>query len=86
MTKAAAKSMSHSSGTSQPWLHQESAEIQKFGTVRQFPLALSFNARLYSCERLNRILADTQIPVRALQETSLADAWSDLLSASSAAR
>jgi starvation-inducible DNA-binding protein len=47
--------------SSQPWLHQHSAEIQKFGSVRQFPLGLSAQARLYSCERLNQILADTQI-------------------------
>ena len=46
---------------SQPWLHQVGREIQKFGTVRQFPLGLSRDARLYSCERLNRLLADTQI-------------------------
>jgi starvation-inducible DNA-binding protein len=36
-------------------------EVQKFGTVRQFPLGLSHDARLYSCERLNKVLADTQI-------------------------
>jgi len=36
-------------------------EIQKFGTVRQFPLGLSYDARMYSCEQLNRTLADTQI-------------------------
>jgi starvation-inducible DNA-binding protein len=35
--------------------------VQEFGTVRQFPLGLSFDARMYSCERLNQILADTQI-------------------------
>ncbi|UVF22548.1 DNA starvation/stationary phase protection protein (plasmid) [Microvirga terrae] len=46
---------------SQPWLHQEGREIQAFGTVRQFPLGLSHDARLYSCQRLNQILADTQI-------------------------
>ncbi|QKW32799.1 DNA starvation/stationary phase protection protein [Actinomadura sp. NAK00032] len=46
---------------SQPWLHQHGREIQQFGTVRQFPLALSHDARLYSCQRLNRVLADTQI-------------------------
>lgn len=46
---------------SQPWLHQEGREIQAFGTVRQFPLGLSRDTRLYSCERLNRILCDTQI-------------------------
>lgn len=46
---------------SQPWLHQGGREIQAFGTVRQFPLGLSHDARLYSCERLNQLLADTQI-------------------------
>jgi len=47
--------------SSQPWLHQSGREIQVFGTVRQFPLGLSFDARMYSCERLNQLLADTQI-------------------------
>ncbi|MGC9667668.1 Dps family protein [Planosporangium sp. 12N6] len=46
---------------SQPWLHQPSREVQAFGTVRQFPVALSSETRRYSCERLNRILADTEI-------------------------
>lgn len=45
----------------QPWLHQHGREIQPFGTVRQFPLGLSYEARTYSCQRLNQILADTQI-------------------------
>ena len=35
--------------------------MQRFGTVRLFPLGLSQEARLYSAERLNRILANTQI-------------------------
>jgi starvation-inducible DNA-binding protein len=47
--------------SSQPWLHQRSKEVQEFGTVLQFPLALSYDARMYSCERLNQVLADTQI-------------------------
>src|SRR5712664_654471 len=47
--------------SSQPWLHQHGKEIQAFGTVRQFPLALSYETRMYSCERLNQILADSQI-------------------------
>jgi starvation-inducible DNA-binding protein len=55
------KAHSSKSRSSQPWLHQKSAEVQKFGTVRQFPIGLSAETRLYSCERLNRILADTQI-------------------------
>lgn len=46
---------------SQPWLHQQGKEIQAFGTVRQFPLGLSHNARLYSCQRLNQLLADTRV-------------------------
>jgi starvation-inducible DNA-binding protein len=50
-----------SSDSSQPWLHQRGKEIQKFGTVRQFPLGLSYDARMYSSQRLNHTLADTQI-------------------------
>ncbi|GAA2345718.1 DNA starvation/stationary phase protection protein [Dactylosporangium salmoneum] len=46
---------------SQPWLHQQGHEIQRFGQIRQFPVALSYDARMYSCERLNQVLADTQI-------------------------
>ena len=46
---------------SQPWLHQHGKEIQAFGTVRQFPLALSYETRMYSCQRLNQILADSHI-------------------------
>ncbi|MFW5418504.1 DNA starvation/stationary phase protection protein [Nocardiopsis sp. CNT-189] len=47
--------------SSQPWLHQTGSEIQRFGTVRQFPIGLSHDARMYSCQRLNQVLADTQI-------------------------
>jgi len=47
--------------SSQPWLHQHGTEVQRFGTVRLFPLSLSYEARMYSCQRLNQILADTQI-------------------------
>ncbi|MFI0168773.1 Dps family protein [Streptomyces sp. NPDC017095] len=46
---------------SQPRLHQKGRVIQEFGTVKQFPLALSYEARMYSCQRLNKVLADTQI-------------------------
>jgi Ferritin-like domain len=46
---------------SQPWLHQHGTEIQAFGTVRQFPLALAYETRMYACQRLNQIHADTQI-------------------------
>jgi starvation-inducible DNA-binding protein len=47
--------------SSQPWLHQVGKEIQAFGSVRQFPVGLSYDARLYSCQRLNQLLCDTQI-------------------------
>jgi starvation-inducible DNA-binding protein len=35
--------------------------VQEFGTVRQFPLGLSHDARMYSSQRVNQVLADTQI-------------------------
>jgi starvation-inducible DNA-binding protein len=47
--------------SSQPRLHQKGAIIQEFGTVKQFPLGLSYEARMYACQRLNKVLADTQI-------------------------
>ena len=55
------KQQSGKSSSSQPWVHVDGREIQEFGTVRMFPLGLSFDARMYSCQRLNQILADTQI-------------------------
>ncbi len=50
-----------SSRGSQPWLHQRGEEIQEYGSVRPFPIALSHDARLESCQLLNRILADSMI-------------------------
>jgi starvation-inducible DNA-binding protein len=47
--------------TSQPWLHQRGVELQEFGTVRQFPIALSHDTRMYSSQVLNQTLADSQI-------------------------
>jgi len=49
-----------SESSSQPWLHQHGQQVQQFGTVRQFPLGLSYEARMESCQRLNHLLADTQ--------------------------
>ncbi|MFE4831930.1 Dps family protein [Streptomyces sp. NPDC056672] len=46
---------------SQPWLHQKGEVIQEFGTVKQFPVGLTYEARMYSCQRLNKVLADSQI-------------------------
>ncbi|MEU8317325.1 DNA starvation/stationary phase protection protein [Nonomuraea sp. NPDC048881] len=59
-TKRSAKP-TRSKPDSQPWLHVNGVEIQEYGTVRMFPLGLSRDAREYSCQRLNQILADTQI-------------------------
>jgi starvation-inducible DNA-binding protein len=50
-----------SNDSSQPWLHQHGKQVQQFGTVRLFPLGLSYEARMDSCQRLNHILADSQI-------------------------
>src|ERR1700721_1109301 len=61
MSSKPATHTAHRVPSSQPWLHQHGTEIQDFGTVRHFPLGLSRDARLYSCQRLNKILADTQI-------------------------
>ncbi|MCF2531479.1 Dps family protein [Yinghuangia soli] len=48
-------------GAAQPLLHQHGHEIHRFGTVKQLPIGLSHDTRLYACRRLNRILADTQM-------------------------
>jgi starvation-inducible DNA-binding protein len=61
MTNNPERATGRASLDSQPWLHQRAVEIQGFGTVRQFPVGLSQNARLYSCGRLNQLLADSQI-------------------------
>ncbi|MDI1460463.1 DNA starvation/stationary phase protection protein [Catellatospora sp. KI3] len=59
VSKTPAKSSAR--GGSQPNLHQKGVQIQEFGTVRQLPVGLSHDARMYSCERLNQTLADSQI-------------------------
>ena len=45
----------------QPRLGQTAPEIQKYGTLRQLPIALSAEARTESCQLLNEILADSLI-------------------------
>jgi starvation-inducible DNA-binding protein len=45
----------------QPRLSQHGAEVQRFGTVRLLPLALSAETRSESAQLLNRVLADTTI-------------------------
>ena len=45
----------------QPRLGQRAPELQKFGTLRLLPIALSAEARGQSAQLLNEILADTTI-------------------------
>lgn len=47
--------------SSQPRLHQRGVVVQEFGTVKLFPLGLSYDARMFSAEQLNLVLADTQV-------------------------
>jgi starvation-inducible DNA-binding protein len=46
---------------SQPLLHQHGVEVQRFGQMRLFPIALSHDARAESSQLLNQILADSII-------------------------
>jgi starvation-inducible DNA-binding protein len=46
---------------SQPLLVQHGPVIQEYATLRLLPIALSHEARLFSCQMLNQILADTMI-------------------------
>jgi len=62
MRKNALKSIPAGVVASSPsWLHQHGTEVQAYGTVRGSELDLSDDARLYSCQRLNQLVADTQI-------------------------
>jgi starvation-inducible DNA-binding protein len=45
----------------QPRMGQRGAELQRFGTLRQLPIALSAEARGESCQLLNEILADSMV-------------------------
>jgi starvation-inducible DNA-binding protein len=45
----------------EPRLAQRGREIQRFGTLRLMPIALSADARAESAQLLNRILADTMV-------------------------
>jgi starvation-inducible DNA-binding protein len=45
----------------EPRLGQRGGELQRFGTLRQLPIALSAEARAESCQLLNEILADSTI-------------------------
>lgn len=45
----------------EPHLAQQAPEIQRYGTLRQVPIALASDARAESCTVLNEILADTTV-------------------------
>jgi starvation-inducible DNA-binding protein len=45
----------------QPRLGQRAGEVQRYGTLRQLPIALAADARGESAQLLNEILADTTI-------------------------
>src|SRR5688500_6347023 len=45
----------------QPILNQTGREIQRYGTLRNLPIALDEKARRESCEILNQVLADSTI-------------------------
>jgi starvation-inducible DNA-binding protein len=47
--------------SSQPLLHQHGLEVQRFGSLRLLPIALAYETRLESCQRLNHVLADSLI-------------------------
>lgn len=47
--------------SSQPLLHQHGVEVQRFGSLRLFSIALAYETRLESCQRLNQVLADSLI-------------------------
>jgi starvation-inducible DNA-binding protein len=47
--------------SSQPKWHLDGVEVQRFGEMRLFPIALSLEARTESSQLLNRILADSII-------------------------
>ena len=58
---ATSGSRSRSRRSPQPRLGQRAPELQRFGTLRQLPIALSAEARTESCQLLNEILADTTV-------------------------
>ena len=47
--------------SAQPRLGQTAPELQRYGTLRQLPIALSAEARTESCQILNEILSDTTV-------------------------
>jgi len=60
-TKADGASRNGRQSDAQPLLNQHGSEIQKYGTLRNLPIALDEKARRESCEILNQVLADSTI-------------------------
>jgi starvation-inducible DNA-binding protein len=52
---------SRSEVSPQPRIGQTGPELQRFGRLRQLPIALSAKARSESCQILNEILADSMV-------------------------
>jgi starvation-inducible DNA-binding protein len=51
-------------------LHQKGVEVQTFGSLRLFPIALAADARRESCQLLNHILADSIILYSSTRSTT----------------
>jgi len=51
----------HTTQRAQPLLRQRAPEIQPYGTMAQYPIALDERVRAASVEALNQILADTMM-------------------------
>ena len=47
--------------SAQPRFGQTGPELQRYGTLRQLPIALSAEARAESCQLLNEILSDSMV-------------------------
>ena len=66
-SRSTSNGSSHGNGSSkgrtsaQPRLGQTAPELQRYGTLRQLPIALSAEARTESCQILNEILSDTTV-------------------------
>jgi len=60
-SSAANGKSSRPGASAQPRMGQTAAELQRFGTLRQLPIALSAEARRESCQILNEILADSMV-------------------------
>jgi len=58
-SKASRAASADSNAKASPLLHQKSAELQKYGTLRTIPLGLPDKSRMQSVDALNQILSDT---------------------------